>query len=302
MKKYFLKLVLFFIAIALFDVLFGFVCEYMNSHSKGGGIKSRYYVCKESSEDVLIFGSSRAKHHYVPDIIEDSLGMTCYNTGEDGNGIILSYGFLKMITERYTPKVILYDVSSFDVLVDDNVKYLDLMKPYYFEPGIDSIFWEVEPKTRYMMISSFYRYNTTWLRILGSYLHPMTDYPKGYSPKFGKMDYEPEIVTNKKERMEDDVKIKYFDRFINLTKKKGVNLICCVSPIYKPQPSDCYYSRIQQLCEDNGILFWDYIDFEEISNNRDMFQDKTHLNDAGARKYTEDLSNRLYPTLFGSKK
>ena len=89
MKKYIRNILLFFVAIVVIDLLFGVVCQYLNDHSKGGGIKSRYYVCKESNEDVLIFGSSRAKHHYVPDIIEDSLSMTCYNTGEDGNGIIV---------------------------------------------------------------------------------------------------------------------------------------------------------------------------------------------------------------------
>ena len=93
MKKYLIKIFFYFIAIAVLDFVFGQACQYMNDHSKGGGIKSRYYVCKESTEDVLIFGSSRAKHHYVPDVIEDSLKVSCYNTGEDGNGIILLLWF-----------------------------------------------------------------------------------------------------------------------------------------------------------------------------------------------------------------
>ena len=37
-----------------------------------------------TNEDILIFGSSRALHHYNPQIIEDSLGMTCYNVGSGG--------------------------------------------------------------------------------------------------------------------------------------------------------------------------------------------------------------------------
>ena len=291
MKKYILKILLFFIAIALFDVLFGFACEYMNSHSKGGGIRSRYYVCKGSSEDVLVFGSSRAKHHYVPDIIEDSLGMTCYNTGEDGNGIILSYGFLKMITERYTPKVILYDVSSFDVSVDDNVKYLDLMKPYYFEPGIDSIFWEVEPKTRYMMLSSFYRYNTTWLRVVGSFIHPMINYPKGYAALNKTMDYEPELL-DPKQIVIDSVKINFFEKFIRLAKNRGISLMCFVSPIYKGTEENNYYT-IKTLCSKYDIPFLFYGSDTDMVQDKSFFQDKLHLNDKGARFYTRKLTQVL---------
>lgn len=288
MKKYLVKILLFFIAVAVVDILFGYACQYMNDHSKGGGIKSRYYVCKESNEDVLVFGSSRAKHHYVPDIIEDSLNMTCYNAGEDGNGIILSYGFLKMITRRYSPKLIIYDVSGFDIYEDDNMKYLDLMKPYYHEPGIDSIFWAVNPKSRIMMVSNLYRYNTTCLRVLGSFIHPMNNYPKGYSPLTKTMDYEP-VVKDKKNVDVDDLKIHYFEEFIQLSKSKGINLICCVSPSYKEPKDSEHYKPIELLCARQGVPFLNYAASPDISSEKQFFKDRTHMNDRGARFYSSML-------------
>lgn len=298
MKKYLIKIVLFFVAVAVLDILFGLACQYMNDHSKGGGVKSRYYVCKESTEDVLVFGSSRAKHHYVPDIIEDSLKMTCYNTGEDGNGIIMCYGFLKMITERYTPKLIIYDVTGFDIFEDDNMKYLDLMKPFYYEKGIDSIFWSVEPKTRIMMLSNLYRYNTTCLRVIGNYIHPMNNYPKGYSALHKTMDYEPEIKEEKEQTI-DTLKIHYFEEFIRLAQNKGVSLFCCVSPSYKASADDRKYAPIKQLCKQYQVPFLYYGTEIDITNNRALFQDRTHLNDKGARLYTNRLiswirNNHLY--------
>ena len=288
MKKYLIKIVLFFIAVAVIDVLFGFACQYMNDHSKGGGVKSRYYVCKESKEGVLVFGSSRAKHHYVPDVIEDSLHMTCYNTGEDGNGIILCYGFLKMITERYSPKLIIYDVTGFDMYEDDNMKYLDLMKPYYYEKGIDSIFWSVEPKTRIMMLSNLYRYNTTCLRVLGNYIHPMSNYPKGYLPLHKTMDYEPE-TKEEKELAVDSLKIRYFEEFIRLAQNKGVLLACCVSPSYKASSNDDRYKPIKLLCKQYQVPFLYFGAEQTITNEKSFFQDRKHLNDRGARLYTSLL-------------
>ena len=288
MKKYLIKIILFFIAVAVLDFLFGIACQYMNDHSKGGGVRNRYYVCKESTEDVLIFGSSRAKHHYVPDIIEDSLDMTCYNAGEDGNGIILSYGYLKMITQRYSPKIIIYDVTWFDMYEDDNTKYLDLMKPYYHEPGIDSIFWEVNPKSRMMMMSNLYRFNTTCLRVLGNYIHPMTNYPKGYLAIYKTMDYEPEFKDDK-ERITDTLKIHFFEEFIKMTKNKSIALVCCGSPYYYAPSNDDNYQPIKQLCEKYDVPFYYYGADPEISQKKSFFSDRTHMNDSGARLYTSRL-------------
>ena len=291
MKKFLVKILLFFIAVALVDVIYGYACQYMNDHSKGGGIKSRYYVCKESNEDVLIFGSSRAKHHYVPDIIEDSLNVTCYNAGEDGNGIILSYGFLKMITQRYSPKLIIYDVSAFDIYEDDNIKYLDLMKPYYHEPGIDSIFWTVKPITKIMMKSNLYRFNTTCLRVLGNYIRPMTSYPKGYSPLLEVMDYEPEIKESGR-LVVDSLKIHFFQQFIMLARNKGIKLICCVTPTYKCSSNDEYYLPLEKLCQQFDIPFLYYAN-PVFTCEKKFFQDKIHMNHTGAVIYTRDLSSRI---------
>lgn len=290
MKKYLIKIALFFVAVAIVDVLFGIACQYMNDHSKGGGIKSRHYVCKESNEDVLIFGSSRAKHHYVPDIIEDSLGMTCYNTGEDGNGIILCYGFLKMITQRYSPKLIIYDVTTFDMFEDDNMKYLDLMKPFYYEPGVDSIFWSVEPKTRYMMVSNLYRYNTTCLRVLGNFIHPMQNYPKGYAALYKTMNYEP-AIDEEVQRTVDTLKISYFERFIGLTQSNTILLICCVSPNYKDTYGEDYFKPIKRICEEYDVPFLYYSAEPEITGDKSFFKDRNHLNDKGAKLYTSKLTS-----------
>lgn len=290
MKKYLINILLFFIAIAALDILYGLACQYMNDHSKGGGVQSRYYVNRESKEDILIFGSSRAKHHYVPDVIEDSLRMTCYNAGEDGNGIIYCYGVLKMVTERYAPKIIFYDVTRFDFIKDDNTKYLDLLKPYYYEHGIDSIFWSIEPKTRVMMLSNLYRFNTTCFRVFGNYIRSTANAPKGYSPLFKTMDYEPEfIVPDQNTPALDNIKLSYFERFIQLCQSYGIQLVCFVSPSYKAYSNEDYYYPIIQLCEKSGTPFYYMEAVSDISSDRSFFQDKTHMNDRGARMYTQKV-------------
>lgn len=292
MKKYLRNILIFVFIIAWVDVLFGLVCQYMNDHSKGGGIKSRHYVCKESNEDILIFGSSRAKHHYVPVLFEDSLGMSCYNTGEDGNGIIYCYGILKMITDRYTPKLIIYDVSAFDLYQDDNMKYLDLLKPFYYEHGIDSIFWKVEPKTRLMMCSSLYRYNTTCFRVLGNYLKEDTQYEKGYYALNGSMKKEPKTKGRKIGNL-DSLKISYFEKFLQLTNKKNILVICIGSPYYDASVDDGYYLPIKDVCDKYNVSFLDYTELTSVKRNRSLFKDRVHLNNAGARIFTVEIVKEI---------
>ena len=103
MKEFIIKVFIFFTLVVFVDYLFGVVCSFMIKESKGGVTRQMHNLCFEDQYDILIMGSSRAHHHYVPEIIADSLGATVYNSGQDGNGFILHYGVLQMVWKRYNP-------------------------------------------------------------------------------------------------------------------------------------------------------------------------------------------------------
>ena len=104
MKKFISKVGLFFLLIAIVDIVFGYTMGAITKRIDIGGAGRNNYICDKMTDDVLIFGSSRAEHHYNAQMISDSLGVSCYNAGEGGCGIILAYGRLLMILERCTPK------------------------------------------------------------------------------------------------------------------------------------------------------------------------------------------------------
>ena len=107
---------------------------------------SQRVACKESKEDVILMGSSRASHHYVTQIITDSLGLICFNAGQDGNGIIMQYGRWKMISERYAPKVLIYDITPvFDLMENDNMTYIDHLKPFCSDGEVKDYVAELFP-------------------------------------------------------------------------------------------------------------------------------------------------------------
>ena len=194
MKKLIAKSTLFIVLVLIIDFFSGSIFTFLRLHSVGGDTNRNEYIANKLNDDIIIFGSSRAIHHYDPRIIEDSLDMTCYNCGNDGMGIILFYARYKQITERYIPKLILYDVTSgFDIQPGDNSKFLSWSRPYYDQPGVDSIFWKIDHLERIKMISNMYRYNSKILQMVADNLTPLRIDFKGYRPHTGIMKHEPRI-------------------------------------------------------------------------------------------------------------
>lgn len=64
MKKLVRNLLIFVCVVVLIDVCYGFVCGYLQDNAKFGGTAKRMYVAKKSTEDIMMFGSSRMMHHY----------------------------------------------------------------------------------------------------------------------------------------------------------------------------------------------------------------------------------------------
>ena len=88
MKKIIYKLIILLAIVIAFDQGYGKVCNYLVEHPKGGSGYLDKYICDSTTADILIFGSSKAKNQYDPEILEDTLGMSVFNCGTHGMGII----------------------------------------------------------------------------------------------------------------------------------------------------------------------------------------------------------------------
>ena len=288
MKKFIFSLMAFLLLLFVLDRAFGFGLTYLQNHAKGGDTARNNYICNDTEEDILIFGSSKAIHHYDPRIIEDSLQMTCYNCGNDGNGIVLLYGRYRMIEERYLPKVILYDVTSFfDLEKGDNSRYLDWLRPYYYRSGIDSIFWSVDKSERYKMYSSMYQYNSKILQLISDNIFPQQYDIKGYRPVNKKMQYEPEVTASDEEYEYDSLKLYYLEKLIKDCSGK-VKLIFITSPNYKAT-DDRVYEPLKDLCKEYDIPLLNHYCDSDFVFNKNYFYDSVHLNQDGATAFTNKV-------------
>ena len=242
---------------------------------------------------MVIFGSSRANHHYVPQIIEDSLDLTCFNMGQDGNGIVLMYGCYQMLLERYKPKLIIYDVRhSFDFSNNyDNSRYLDLLKEYYNKDCIKKEFAElVGWKEMCKLSSKMFQVNSKVITMLGDNVL-CQDVNKGYIPLYAAVTdstkYEYEFVDSISWGL-DSVKLSLFERFVCDVKEREIPLVMFVSPVYA-QSARVDYVEAEKICAKYDVPFYYLMEMEGIADDCTMFQDRTHMNNTGAEKYTREI-------------
>lgn len=294
MKKFIIRVVAFVILVMSADQAVGYIGDYMIANVKSGRDAEIKHICFESEYDIIVLGSSRACHHYVPTIIEDSLNMdACYNAGFDGNGVILMYSFLKQISERYTPKLVIYDVEpafDYSVYLEDNnrKRYIDNLKPYYTNQIFKDIINDIDDNSNLKCLSGFYRYNCKLIQLYFEYKNISDEHVcmKGYKPLEGTIDGTTSAA-DRTQAEKDTTKIKYLKQLIELAQEKDIPLVLTASPKYKPQDYQ-KIKEIEAICKSYGIPFVDmYLD--EEFQDKDLFKDTSHLNNLGAEEFTKKI-------------
>lgn len=291
MKRFVIKIAIFFALVIVADVLCGFALGYFAQHAKGGFTQRDTYICDKLETDCLLMGSSRCVRHYNPQIITDSLGISCYNSGQMGNGIILNYGRLRMIDERKRPKVVIYDIfPDVDFFIgDDNHRYLTWLRQHYERNGVADIFESVDSTEKYKMVSQLYRYNSRIIELMTDYLHPITDArADGFSPLKGELDRTKIKIGGVKEKKQvvDTIKMNYINKLID--ELDGCKLFFVLSPRWYGMDS-VHFQPIINICQQRGIPFIDFANNPKYVHQDIYFKNGNHMNERGANEFTKDL-------------
>ena len=300
MRKFVLKVLLFFALIVIFDIISGWGFNYLKSHAKGGDTQKNYYINELCSDDIIVLGSSRAVRHYDPQIIEDSLGLSCYNCGEPGCGIITAYARYSMIRSRHIPKLIIYEVTpSFDYLMpNDYTKDLGKVRQYSDNPVVKKMFLDLcDPLQGLRLLSSMYRNNSYIFNNCSNYVRPW-QYKKGYLPlnsseHFNEFNNASDIQV----LPIDSVKLSYIEQLIQIVHKDSVAILFIASPRYidpdKMSRNTQEFEPIIELCNKYHVPFKNNTFLEGISENKSFFHDYGHLNEEGAKTYTTTVCHEL---------
>lgn len=296
MKRYITNIFIFFAIVISIDFGVGYAGDYLLAHAKGGSTRVFNDLVMNDSHDVLIMGSSRAHHHYDTPFLSDTLGLDVYNAGYDGCGVVLAYGILNMILERYQPKLIVYDLEPcFDVTVynaDDNHKrYISLLKPYYNQTNVGKTIKDVSSEEWYKVHSGMLRYNSSIISLLVDYSQREISINQGYQPLTGS--YKGDLLIGKGDLEKvDSFKLAYFEKIISLAQSYDVPIVVVASPKYAENLYGNLLPAIN-ICNEKEVPFWDYYEDEIFLQHKEWFKEPMHLNRSGARIFSVRLIDRI---------
>lgn len=278
----------------IIDKVYGLAMSHIRKSIHGGFTAKTEYICDSVRADVLVFGSSRARMQYDPKIIGDSLGMSCYNCGTNGMGIIFDYGVMQIVSKRYMPKVVVIDILPIiDIMQrDDNSIFINDLRPWYWANArLDTVFWKVDPTERVKMLSGMYAYHSKFLEYMsdrnGSI--PVGGYaPAPASKVIGDNELNQSEPTN---NQPDSLKL-YFIRKMIADFKDKTHLVFVVSPRYNFRTSHTV-DPLRKLCKHFGVPLFDYYADPRFVFCREDFEDGNHMNAKGAEKWSRFIGQEI---------
>jgi hypothetical protein len=297
---------IFFIALLFIsDQIIGSLLRHLYFNQKAGQQQSLTYVLSDAKADILIFGNSRAQHHYVSRILKDSLQMSCYNAGQDGgHSILLSYAQIKVITERYSPKIIILEFHPDNIVhYPGDYDRLSILLPYYNKyPDLRPIIKLRSPYERVKLILATYPFNSNIINIIKFNINTYADGRndiEGYVPLKGKIVKIETLKTEPEALSEPDTnKIIALKKIISLCKEKEIALFIITSPVYhsindiRPAKS-LAATKVYEILNHEKVFYYDFSFNSTFIGHMEWFKDKAHLNDDGAKIFTSYLAEMI---------
>lgn len=308
-KRFFVGVVCVLALFCVIDVLASFVLPKMNSYFvcryPESNASKMSFVAEKTTADILIIGASTASHHYIPSMIEDSIGMTCFNSGWDGTFLQFQGPYIQLISDRYIPKYILWeyyeDMLSYD-LTDRNMDYQNVfqLRKYISNPACEKICVSEGTFERVKLLSSIYRYNNTLPDYIYSSL-ASRKIDRGYVPIDEPQSSFPTFRSSMVKESINEEKVALFDETLRYCRDKGVKIIFTSSPRYQNADikSTMQYKKYRSMIAEYGFPIIDCYNNEPFNSDSTLFKDGQHMNSKGAELYMTQFIPELKKVMAG---
>lgn len=245
--------------------------------------------------DALILGSSRANHSFDCRIIEDSLGMSCYNAGRDGQNMVYDAMVFFTYIEKHVPKLVILDIAG-SMMDDSWFGNLKEMNCYYglAEP-LDKIIDENSTWVERMKLkSNLYKYNNTWQWLLNAKMAASKEELDGYRPMpvNNKSPFQVRFVDAGKPKI-DERCLGYLEKIRKTCQVHHILLVLTYTPTLVVQKSGGEEEWLKEYSEQKDVAFYAFGKDSSFYEHPDFFYDPTHLNEKGATVFTKEFVKRL---------
>jgi hypothetical protein len=295
---------LFVLLMAALDRIVGatFRSLYFRTRSgEGGGLINRALT---QNPDILVLGSSRAKHHFDPEIISQKLAMSVYNAGINGQDFLYATMLLDVRQQSNTPpKIILFNIDrqSFGENEDERTKAK--VFSYYLDRSAivrEALIETLADRLKY--VSSSYRANGKALPILSN-LRARPESENGFVALYGQMNVP--IANDRPTPPPSALKLKFLEAIVQNCRKSGTRLIFVSSPAFTVDDIERKEHQVWRAQMAEILKPYPDVDFIELNTfshaqtfqRPELYRDSDHLNRVGSeifsRMLADDLKQRL---------
>ncbi|MFN8208914.1 MAG: hypothetical protein U0T82_16125 [Bacteroidales bacterium] len=316
MRKYqsyrlFLRsLLLLLLVVILGDLALGSLLRHFYFKQRSGDNYRMIQSIEHTTADVLIFGSSRSTRHYRPDVLADSLGLTYYNTGKDGQDILYAAAVGKCVFSRYKPKLVILDIRRGEFRQGSYDRLSKLLPFYRTHPEIRPFIELRGPFEKIKLLSSVYPFNSEFFAILvtnTSFNEEKRKDDRGYLPLYKTwtkpLNLETSLLTTHSSL--DPVRVEAFRAFVSDCRNRQIPMVVVSSPYYSlPLNPDSSLIVASSICREYQTIFLDISQDTSYLDHPEWFQDVQHLNQNGALRFSENLVALIrenIPELVGSR-
>ena len=266
---------------------------------------------KKNNFSTLVIGSSRAETHIVPSIIDSITGQNTFNMGMEGEFMPLVFGILKAyLVHSDAPKNIIINIDYHPYTGKVVVNRFPRFYSYLGNDALYKSLCKAEPRYLWFKWNPFYSmsfFNDQYLYAsvrgyAGIKSRFDKSFDKGYvagTPEFQQIfdtiHYVPFHSLPEKDIFEN------FDSIINICKKKKINLIPVVTPMYCKGTAAVINKKelineFAEMIKRNNLSFLDY-STDSMCYDTAWFSDPYHLNKKGSEffswKFAKDLQQYL---------
>lgn len=313
-KIFIRKALVFMLIIIAIDFGFGHLARYAYFNQSSGKNFRVTYTMEELNDDVVIFGSSHAANHYVPEVMEEVMVMSCYNAGVQGQRIIFHSTVESIMLKRYKPKLIVLNIDPYWLFENpESYDALSDLNPYYYKypDEIAPILQLKSDYEKYKLWSKLYQYNSTIAHIAKYWISEQKDY-RGYMPLQGQLSPDAVNINSKETKKESEQLPKEkidanfilaVESFITNAQEAGVKLIFVTSPHvnqfdYSDNKS---FNKLKEIAAENNVPILDYYVNDQFTGRYKLYKDHSHLNMDGAKYFSRIVAEDLMKLMNDSE-
>ena len=262
----------------------------------------------ELNNEIIILGNSRAFVQYNPIILENQLGLSCYNLGMDGTPINLQLARLNTLLQYNTsPQALILNIDILSMNKGSGIYSYGQYLPYISNKFINEAISEYKQNIKLTKQIPMLKYNGLFGLIKhGVYNYFKPDNTYGYEKGYLARNIQwQEGSENLKKIVDEDGNIVYCEtsleygkvklkNIIDICNNKGIKLILVHTPYYYklynhlPQQNKLI-EYLNTVAISNNIPFMDYSK-DSLMLSTDYFYNMTHLNSKGADIFSTKLA------------